>query len=183
MSSTPQRRFKPWMLPVGVFILGLAELAILIWVASATSIWWAVLAVVLGWIAGFALLFAAGQQSVARLLSVYRAARGRGSMKNHMTRPVFTVLSAVLFFFPGLITDVAAVILLLTPVQKKTLAAAGFTPKQQRPVLFSRSRGGVIDGEIVIDASNTGGSHSANASAQKTSPPMIEGDVSDSSER
>lgn len=179
-SHSSNRVLRPWMLPVSVLLLGLVELGILVWISSRFSVWWALLVVVLGWIAGFALLVAAGQQSLSRILSVFRALRGSGSLKKHMTRPVFTALSAFLFFFPGVLTDIAAIVLLLTPVQKGMLSKAGLS-SAERTVLFSRRRGGIIEGEVVIDTTpGAGGSSSApTAGASQAGPPLLEGDVKD----
>lgn len=175
--STPRHQkrgfYRPWMLPVGVLALGLVELSILVWIALNTNIWWAVLAVVVGWIIGFSLLFAAGQQSVSRLVSVYRTLRGRGDLKAHMSRPLFTLLAAVCFFFPGLLTDVAGVVLLLTPVQKRALRRTGISGGTRTRLAFPRRGGGIIEGEIVVDNTRSSGH-----AQEKTPPTVIEGDVS-----
>lgn len=175
-SRSSNRVLRGWMLPVGVLLVGLVELAILVWIGTRFSLWWALLVVVLGWIAGFALLVAAGQQSLSRIVSVFRALRGHGALKKHMTRPVFTVLSAFLFFFPGILTDIAALILLFTPVQKGMLTRAGLN-SGQRSVLFSRRTGGIIEGEVVIDT--TSDASPSASSRDQGNPPLLEGEVKD----
>jgi UPF0716 protein FxsA len=134
-------------------VVGLLELTILVLIGVNTSLWWSVLIVVVGWLVGVALLVAAGQQSFVRLRSLVRAVRGSGDVQDHLSRPAFTLLSALLFFFPGLLTDLAALVLLLTPVQRRTVAAMGLGSgsQQARTVLYRRSGSGVIDGEIVLD--------------------------------
>lgn len=168
-------------LPVAFVALGVAELAILIAIGVNTSLWWSVLIVVLGWIIGVALLITAGQQSFVRLRSLVRAVRGSGDVQDHLSRPVFTLLSALAFFFPGLITDVVGLVLLLTPVQRRTVKKMGLGSGSQgaRSVLYRRSSGGVIDGEIVINAEPTaddtpGGSRSSDSRPTgTTTPPTI----------
>lgn len=160
MSSTPQnaptkdRSRLARLLPAAIVVLGLLELAILILIGVNTSLWWSVLAVVVGWIVGLALLVAAGQQSFTRLRSLVRAVRGSGDVQDHLSRPAFTVLAALFFFFPGLLTDLIGIVLLVTPVQRRTVKAMGLSSGSQtaRTVLYRRSSGGIIDGEIIIDA-------------------------------
>jgi UPF0716 protein FxsA len=152
-SSSTNGRSRLWTaVPFLILLLGVLELALLIVIGVKTSLWWAVLIVVVGWIVGIALLVAAGQQSFVRLRSFVRALRGTGDVKDHLSRPLFTVLAAVCFFFPGLITDVIGIVLLLTPVQKRTvhsLGLGGGTQTAER-VLYRRTNSGVIDGEIVV---------------------------------
>lgn len=142
------------LIPVCIVVLGVLEIAILVLIGVQTSLWWSVLIVVIGWVVGVALLVAAGQQSFVRLRSLVRALRGSGDAKDHLSRPAFTVIAALLFFFPGLITDVIGLVLLVTPVQKRTVRAMGLSggSPSARRVLYRRSGGGVVDGEIVIDA-------------------------------
>ncbi|MDO5661964.1 MAG: FxsA family protein [Brachybacterium sp.] len=130
------------------------ELGLLILFGYYTSIWWVLLVVLIGWIIGVALVVAAGQQSFIRLRSLVRAVRGDGDIKDHMSRPAFTLLAAMLFFFPGFLTAVMGLVLLLTPVQKKAVRSMGFDPSgaSTRQVFGRRSRRGVIEGEVVIDA-------------------------------
>ena len=134
---------------MGVALLGLAELALLVLIAVKTSLWWSLLIVALGWIIGFALVVAAGQQSFSRVRSLIRAVRGRGDVQDHLSR-----LAAGCFFFPGLLTDVAGIILLLTPVQRRTVSAVGLGSASEgaRTVLYRRRGPGVIEGEIIVDA-------------------------------
>ena len=112
-------------IPLAIVVVGLLELAILVLIGVNTSLWWSVLIVVVGWLVGVALLVAAGQQSFVRVRSLFRAVRGSGDVQDHLSRPAFTMLSALLFFFPGLLTDLAALVLLLTPVQKRAVSAMG----------------------------------------------------------
>ncbi|PMC75313.1 FxsA family protein [Brachybacterium sp. UMB0905] len=144
------------LVPLGVVLVGLSELAILVAIGINTSLWWAVLVVVVGWIIGVALVVAAGQQSFIRLRSLVRAVRGRGDVHKHLSRPAFTLLAALLFFFPGLLTDIAGLLLLITPVQRRAVKAMGLGSGSAgaNHVLFRRTTrsGGVIDGEIIIDS-------------------------------
>lgn len=142
------------LVPVGIVVLGILEIAVLILIGVKTSLWWSVLIVVLGWVIGIALIVAAGQQSFVRLRSLVRAVRGSGDVQDHLSRPVFTVLAALFFFFPGVVSDLIGIILLLTPVQRRTITAIGLSSGSDaaRKVLYRRHSGGVIDGEIILDA-------------------------------
>lgn len=156
-TSTPTaRRASRWgtLLPVAIVVLGLLELTILVLIGVNTSLWWAVLIVAVGWVVGIALLVAAGQQSFVRLRSLVRAVRGRGDIQDHLSRPAFTLLSALFFFFPGVLTDLVGIILLITPVQRKSVKAMGLAGGGDgaRRVLYRRSSSGIIDGEIILDA-------------------------------
>ena len=119
------------LLPVGIVVLGVVEIALLIVIGVNSSLWWSLLIVVLGWLVGVALLVAAGQQSFVRLRSLVRAVRGAGDVQDHLSRPAFTVLAAVLFFFPGIITDVVG------------LAHPAHHPAVSPPAGPSRGAGGV----------------------------------------
>ena len=89
------------LIPVAIILLGLVELTILVLIGINTSLWWSVLIIAIGWVVGIALLVAAGQQSFVRLRSLVRAVRGSGDVEKHLSRPAFTLLSALFFFFPG----------------------------------------------------------------------------------
>lgn len=164
------------LLPVGIALLGILELAILILIGVRTSLWWSILIVVVGWIIGAALVVAAGQQSFSRLRSLMRAVRGVGSVQDHLSRPAFTLLAALCFFFPGILTDLAGLVLLLTPVQKKAVTSMGLGSGSQAAnrVLYRRSEGRVIDGEIVIGpASGPGSSTGTGEGGERPQPPVI----------
>lgn len=160
-------------IPLAIVVVGLLELAILVLIGVNTSLWWSVLIVVVGWLVGVALLVAAGQQSFVRVRSLFRAVRGSGDVQDHLSRPAFTMLSALLFFFPGLLTDLAALVLLLTPVQKRAVSAMGLGSgsEQARTVLYRRSGSGVIDGEIIVENRRTGGADGHRGDGAV--PPMI----------
>lgn len=160
-------------IPLAIVVVGLLELTILVLIGMNTSLWWSVLIVVVGWLVGVALLVAAGQQSFVRVRSLFRAVRGSGDVQDHLSRPAFTMLSALLFFFPGLLTDLAALVLLLTPVQKRAVSAMGLGSgsEQARTVLYRRSGSGVIDGEIIVENRRTGGADGRREDGAV--PPMI----------
>jgi len=145
------------LVPLAIVLVGALEIALLIIIGINTSLWWSVLIVVLGWVIGIALIVAAGQQSFIRLRSLVRAVRGSGDVKDHLSRPAFTILAAMLFFFPGLLTDLMGLILLVTPVQRRTIRAMGLSSGSEsaRKVLYRRDAGGVIDGEIIVESRPT----------------------------
>lgn len=154
-SAEPTRRGGRWgsLIPVVIVVVGLLELAILVLIGISSSLWWSVLVVAIGWVIGIALLVAAGQQSFTRLRSLVRAVRGRGDVQDHLSRPAFTLLSALFFFFPGVLTDLLGLVLLLTPVQRRSVSAMGLGSGTAgaRTVLYRRSGAGVVDGEIILE--------------------------------
>ena len=160
MSSTPQnapredRSRLARLLPLAIALVGLLELTILVLIGINSSLGWSVLIIVIGWIVGLALVVAAGQQSFVRLRSLVRAVRGSGDVQDHLSRPAFTMLAALLFFFPGVLTDLLGLVLLVTPVQRRTVRAMGLSSGSgsARTVLYRRSSGSVVDGEIVVEA-------------------------------
>ena len=153
--SSSARSGSRWgsVVPFAIVLLGLLELTILVLIGINTSLWWSVLIIAIGWVVGVALLVAAGQQSFVRLRSLLRALRGSGDVQDHLSRPAFTLLSALFFFFPGLLTDLIGLVLLLTPVQRRSVRAMGLSSGSEgaRRVLYRRSGTGVIDGEIILE--------------------------------
>lgn len=163
------------LIPLGIIALGLLELVGLALLGYWTSLWWVLGVVLVGWVIGLALVVAAGQQSFVRLRSLVRAVRGRGDLSDHMSRPAFTLLAAACFFFPGMITDVIGLVLLIVPVQRRVARGVGLgsSASGARRVLYRSSRGGVIQGEVVVDAERTAGSHSAPEGETGPRPPVI----------
>ncbi|MFE5774905.1 FxsA family protein [Brachybacterium sp. NPDC056505] len=161
------------LLPYAALVLGIIEIALLILIGVKSSLWWSLLIIVVGWIVGVALLIAAGQQSLSRARSLWRAVRGTGDVQKHLSRPAFTVLAAACFFFPGVLTDIVGIILLLTPVQRRTVEGLGLSGggDAAHRVLFRRSSGGVIDGEIVVTPQKPSGGASSGQSPD--GPPLI----------
>jgi UPF0716 protein FxsA len=151
------RRWGSWV-PLGIFLLGVLEIVLLVVLAVNTSVGWAALVIAVGWVAGMALVVAAGQQSFVRMRSMFRAVRGTGDVQSHLSRPAFTMLAACCFFFPGLITDLIGIVLLVTPVQRKvvTRLGVGGGSEQANRVLYHHSEGTVIDGDIIITPETTG---------------------------
>ncbi|MCG7309142.1 FxsA family protein [Brachybacterium sp. ACRRE] len=170
--SGRRSRLAP-LLPYAALALGIVEIALLILIGVKSSLWWSLLIIVVGWIVGVALLIAAGQQSFSRARSLWRALRGTGDVQKHLSRPAFTVLAAACFFFPGILTDIVGIILLLTPVQRRTVEGLGLSGggDAAHRVLFRRSSGGVIDGEIVVTPQKPSGGSSSGQSPD--GPPLI----------
>ncbi|UEJ83183.1 FxsA family protein [Brachybacterium halotolerans subsp. kimchii] len=170
--SGRRSRLAP-LLPYAALALGIVEIALLILIGVRSSLWWSLLIIVVGWIVGVALLIAAGQQSFSRARSLWRALRGTGDVQKHLSRPAFTMLAAACFFFPGILTDIVGIILLLTPVQRRTVEGLGLSGggDAAHRVLFRRSSGGVIDGEIVVTPQKPSGGSSSGQSPD--GPPLI----------
>lgn len=173
--TEPETRGRAALIPWGIALLGVIELVGLIVFARATSLWWALLVIAIGWIIGVALVVAAGQQSFVRLRSLIRAVRGHGDVKEHMSRPAFTLLAAGCFFFPGFLTDLIGLVLLIVPVQKKVVRTVAPNSGESRRVLYRRGGPGVVQGEIVVEAERTGSSASGSSATGRegTEPPVI----------
>lgn len=173
-----EERRSRWsgLLPIAIVVLGLLELTILVVIGINTSLWWPVLIIAIGWVVGIALLVAAGQQSFVRLRSLLRAVHGSGDVQDHLSRPVFTLLSALFFFFPGVLTDLIGLVLLVTPVQRRTVTAMGLGSGSAgaRRVLYRRSGTGVIDGEIILENKPARGNDSTGRE-DDTPPTLLQG--------
>lgn len=148
--------WRAWVIPASIVGLGFAELALLITLAFRTQWWVPLILIVVGWVVAFALTVAAGHQSFVRVRALFRALKGRGDMASHVSRPVFTLLAALLFAFPGVISDVVGIILLIVPVQKAAAKKTGLSGSTgaTRRLVFGRS-GGIIQGEIIVEAEKT----------------------------
>lgn len=141
-----------WILPVGIIVLGVVELTVLVLLGRAVSLWLPLLLVALGFIVAFALVVTAGHQSFTRLRSLVRAVRGRGDVQKHMSRPAFTLLAAAAFAFPGVLTDILGIVLLLTPVQRRAIERTGLSSASGASQRFLlRNRSGVVTGSIIVD--------------------------------
>ncbi|WP_058234025.1 FxsA family protein [Devriesea agamarum] len=165
-SRPPISRAK--LVPLTVAVIGLVELLVLIAIGVNTSFWWVILLVVLGWIVGLTLLVTAGQQTFSRLRSVARALRGRGRAQEHLSRPLFTTVAAILFIVPGLLTDVAAVVLLLPFVQRWVVRRFGWSlPPSADAALRGGRQPQVIDGDIVVDVVRPGSTGAGQANTSR----------------
>ena len=170
----PESRWG-WLLPAAIIAVGVAEIMILVLLGRSLSIWFPLVLVLLGVIIGFALVVAAGAQSFTRLRSLVRAFRGRGDVQEHMSRPVFTLLAAAAFAFPGPLTDVLGIVLLLTPVQRSAVRRSGLSSASggARRVML-RSRSGVVAGSIVVENENRTANGAGDSSHQPLSGRVIE---------
>src|SRR5699024_12472175 len=81
------------------------------------------------------------------------AVRCGGDVHDYLLRAAFALLVSLFFFFPGILTDLFGIVLLLTPVQRRTVRAMGLGSGawSARTVLYRRSGTGVIDGEIILE--------------------------------
>lgn len=115
-----------------VFGYPLAEILVFWGVASLIGWGWALLLLVIGVAAGWALVRNAGAE----------AARGRGD------RALVLGVAGVLFMVPGFLTDLAALVLLVPPVHR-ALGTRLRAWVQGSPIRMGFAQGDVISGEVI----------------------------------
>jgi UPF0716 protein FxsA len=121
-----------------LFALGLLELFLLVKTGQWFGAWFPVLAVMLGFLAGGLTIRHTGVKSLNEL----KEASQRGYIgPNTAISGLLGFLAGILFILPGLLSDVAAVLLLL-PFKRQM-----FEHRLSRP--SRRQGGGVIEGEAV----------------------------------
>ncbi len=115
-----------------VFGYPLAEILVFWGVASLIGWGWALLLLVIGVAAGWALVRNAGAE----------AARGRGE------RALVLGVAGVLFMVPGFLTDLAALVLLVPPVHR-ALGTRLRAWVQGSPIRMGFAQGDVVSGEVI----------------------------------
>jgi UPF0716 protein FxsA len=121
-----------------LFALGLLELFLLVKTGQWFGAWFPILAVILGFVAGGVTIRHTGLKSLNEL----RAASQSGKIgPNPAIGGLLGFLAGVLFILPGLLSDAAAILLLL-PFMRKVVASRMGKPTMRRG-------GVVIDGEAV----------------------------------
>lgn len=115
-----------------VFGYPLAEILVFWGVAGLIGWGWALLLLVIGVAAGWALVRNAGAE----------AARGRGD------RALVLGVAGVLFMVPGFLTDLAALVLLVPPVHR-ALGTRLRAWVQGSPIRMGFAQGDVISGEVI----------------------------------
>jgi UPF0716 protein FxsA len=121
-----------------LFALGLLELFLLVKTGQWFGAWFPVLAVMLGFLAGGLTIRHTGVKSLNEL----KEASQRGYIgPNTAISGLLGFLAGILFILPGLLSDVAAVLLLL-PFMRQMLEHRLSRPSR-------RQGGGVIEGEAV----------------------------------
>lgn len=139
--------------PLYVGLVLLADLALLIWITVEFGGWWTLLAIAVGWIMGIVLVLAAGQQVAVRGRALADALRGRPGTARRIGRPAYTLLSALLFFLPGLLTDVIGLALLITPVQDAIIRRLGWENRVAMPSPMRRRE--ILQGEVIDPGETT----------------------------
>ncbi|GAB2923686.1 hypothetical protein GCM10027047_21030 [Rhodococcus aerolatus] len=139
-------------MPLILFLLYVVvEVTALVWVASALGVLATVGLLLLGLVAGLALLRSQGRRSIAQLRDAVR--RGR-STDSEVADGSLVVLGGLLFLLPGLVTSTLGILLLLPPVRALVRPAVA-SAAARRVVRVPRGTGGlgrrgvVVDGEVV----------------------------------
>jgi UPF0716 protein FxsA len=102
---------------IGLFLLPLAELAAFAAVALAIGWFWAVCLFLATSIAGLAILRRSGRSDIDRFRDAFRR---DGIAAIHLESPgLGPMLGGILLLFPGFITDVVGLLLLVPPVRRK----------------------------------------------------------------
>ena len=112
-----------WLL-LAVLALPIAELAVFVAVAASIGFGWALILVLTTSLAGGMVLRHAGGNHIARV----RVAMAEGSFSSLQADSTggLILLAGFLLLIPGFITDVAGLLLLLSPLRRALAAAFGF---------------------------------------------------------
>ena len=164
-------------MPVILFLLYvIVEVTALVWVASALGVLATVGLLLLGFVAGLALLRSQGRRSIGQLREAVR--RGR-STDSEVADGSLVALGGLLFLLPGLITSTLGILLLLPPVRalvRPAVASAAARRVVRVPggLGATGARGVVVDGEVVTGTDPAGPRRRGDGD-----PPVLEGEVVD----
>jgi UPF0716 protein FxsA len=129
-------------------------------------------------------LWLARREGVRAAQALAEAARSRRVVHPELTDGMLVALGGLLIFVPGLVTDLAGVLLVLPPtrslVRKRLVAAA----ERRAPVLRTqriRADGPVVDGEVVdVPGQPRDRPRPAPAARPRLRGPVVEGEVVES---
>jgi UPF0716 protein FxsA len=127
------------------------EIVAVVALASWIGIGWTLLVLLAGSVLG---LWLARREGVRALQALAEAARDRRVAHVELTDGLLVAVGGVLLLVPGLVTDVAGLLLLLAPtralVRRRMVRAAERRAPELRTARI-RSTRTVVDGEIVVD--------------------------------
>jgi UPF0716 protein FxsA len=163
-----------------VLLYLVVEIVALVALGSAIGLGWTLLVLVAGSVLG---LWLARREGVRAAQAIAEAVTSRKVAHAELTDGMLVAAGGVLLFVPGLVTDVAGLLLLLPPtrglVRRRLVRAA----EERAPGLRTariRSDGPIIDAEVV-DAP-TGAAAGSWAGARSGGHPVIEGSVGPTTE-
>jgi UPF0716 protein FxsA len=166
------------VVPVVLFLLYVVvEVTALVWVARALGVLATVALLVVGFVAGLALLRSQGRRSVDHLRAAVAAGR---TADREVADGALVALGGLLFLLPGLVTSVLGILLLVPPVRalvRPWLLSAAARRVVRVPAGFGRvaSRGRVVEGEVVPPTGPAAGPRGPAAGGT----PVLEGEVVD----
>ncbi len=136
-------------MPALLFVLYVvAEIAALVWTASAIGAVWTVLLLIAGSAVGLFMVRSQGRRVIDGLR---RAARGDGTPGAAIADGALVAIGAVLMFVPGLVTSVLGLLVLIPPTRFVLRPVVVFLAARRFGVLAGAAgaAGVVIDGEVV----------------------------------
>ena len=132
-----------------VLLYLVVEIVALVALGSAIGIGWTLLVLLAGSVLG---LWMARREGVRAAQAIAKAVTDRQVAHVELTDGLLVAAGGVLLFVPGLVTDLAGLLLLLPPtramVRRRLVRAAEERSPQLRTARI-RARGPVVDGEVV----------------------------------
>jgi UPF0716 protein FxsA len=156
-----------------VLLYLVVEIVALVALGSAIGLGWTLVVLVAGSLLG---LLLARREGIRAAQAIGQAVTERRLAHDEVTDGLLVAAGGVLLFVPGLVTDVAGLLLLVPPVRslvRRRLVAAAERRAPELRTARIRSRGTVVDGEVVEP---TGPGAASTADRQ---PLVIEGGVID----
>ena len=154
------------------------EIVALVALGSTIGVGWTALILVAGSVLG---LWLARREGVRAAQAIAAALTSRQVAHVELTDGLLVAAGGVLLFVPGLVTDLAGLLLLLPPtrslVRRRLVRAAEERAPQLRTARI-QARGPVVDGEV-LDADVPAGSPRSEGPARSAAPLVIDGTVID----
>jgi UPF0716 protein FxsA len=142
-----------------VLLYLVVEIVALVAVGSVIGLGWTLLVLLAGSVLG---LWLARREGVRAAQAIAEAVGNRQVAHAELTDGLLVAAGGVLLFVPGLVTDLAGLLLLLPPtralVRRRLVKAA----EQRAPGLRTariRSQGQVVDGDVVAEPARRRGEH------------------------
>ena len=125
------------------------EIVALVALGSAIGVWWTLLVLAVGSVLG---LWMARREGVRAAQAIATAVTNRQVAHVELTDGLLVAAGGVLLFVPGLVTDLAGLLLLLPPIRALIRRRLVHAAEERAPELRTariRARGPVVDGEVV----------------------------------
>jgi UPF0716 protein FxsA len=132
-----------------VLLYLVVEIVALVGLGSVVGVGWTLLVLVAGSVLG---VWLARREGIRAAQALGQALTERRVAHPELTDGLLVAAGGVLLFVPGLVTDVAGLLLLLPPVRSLVRARLVRAAERRAPELRTariRARGPVVDGEVV----------------------------------